>query len=105
MPYVSKSIFFCLISLVRCVWSQGIPASAEIAVPVASDQTSRQDANPASESNVTQTASLAGLPNSSPLNLFPQVCEFFFSLLILLLTVCIWYVKVGSYSVLGWSKF
>ncbi|RZR73005.1 hypothetical protein BHM03_00019113 [Ensete ventricosum] len=51
----------------------GIPATAEIAVPVDPfplSQASTQGANP---TDATASGSLSGLPNSAPLNMFPQV--------------------------------
>ncbi|XP_068647336.1 ubiquitin receptor RAD23b-like [Aristolochia californica] len=45
----------------------GIPPSAEVAVPAAGNLASGQSANP-----MAGTTPLSGLPNSSPLNLFPQ---------------------------------
>ncbi|KAJ8470573.1 hypothetical protein OPV22_024916 [Ensete ventricosum] len=50
----------------------GIPATAEIAVPVDPfplSQASTQGANP---TDATASGSLSGLPNSAPLNMFPQ---------------------------------
>ena len=47
---------------------KGIPASAEVAIPAA--------ANPLNQSGLggnATDASITGLPNSSPLDMFPQV--------------------------------
>lgn len=46
---------------------QGIPITAEVAVPAGG-----QGAN-TTEPSSTREASLSGIPNASPLNLFPQV--------------------------------
>lgn len=43
---------------------QGIPVSAEVAVPVATNT---------NEADMTGSSPLSGVPNSSPLNMFPQV--------------------------------
>lgn len=45
----------------------GIPETAEVAVPV-----SRFPANQATETGATGAAPVSGVPNSSPLNMFPQ---------------------------------
>ncbi|XP_077238204.1 rad23 UV excision repair protein family isoform X2 [Tasmannia lanceolata] len=53
----------------------GIPTAAEVAVPVArfpSNQTSDQGANTTTEPNQAGAVPISGLPNSSPLNMFPQ---------------------------------
>ncbi|KAF8392970.1 hypothetical protein HHK36_021211 [Tetracentron sinense] len=47
----------------------GIPEAAEIAVPVARSG----GVNPSTETGVAGAAPLLGVPNSSPLNMFPQV--------------------------------
>lgn len=49
------------------IYLQGIPEAAEVAVPVP-----RFPASPATETG-TATAPVSGAPNSSPLNMFPQV--------------------------------
>lgn len=43
---------------------QGIPESAEVAVPVPTNQ---------AQPGASPTAPFSGVPNSSPLNMFPQV--------------------------------
>lgn len=50
---------------------QGIPETAEIAVPMAHLPTSQ--ANDAASAAAAVTAPASGAPNTSPLNLFPQV--------------------------------
>lgn len=47
---------------------QGIPESAEVPVPVARFSTSQT-----TESGAAPAAPVSGAPNSSPLNMFPQV--------------------------------
>ena len=47
---------------------QGIPETAEVAVPVA-----RFPAGQATETGADPIAPVSGAPNSSPLNMFPQV--------------------------------
>lgn len=56
---------------------QGIPESAEVAVPVAHFPGNQATSgnNPISETVIAAPAS--GAPNSSPLNMFPQVYIFF----------------------------
>lgn len=49
------------------IYLQGIPEEAEVAVPVA-----RFPASQVTETGAA-TAPLSGAPNSSPLNMFPQV--------------------------------
>lgn len=49
-------------------FKQGIPETAEVAVPVA-----RGGVNPAAGTTAAPTAPSSGAPNSAPLNLFPQV--------------------------------
>ncbi|KAJ8641177.1 hypothetical protein MRB53_017871 [Persea americana] len=53
----------------------GIPAVTEVAIPVArvpSNQAPGQGTNTGTETNLAGAEPLSGLPNSSPLNMFPQ---------------------------------
>ncbi|WOL19044.1 ubiquitin receptor RAD23b [Canna indica] len=50
----------------------GIPASTEIAVPADPFSTSQTSAQGAHSTDVAASQSLSGIPNSSPLNMFPQ---------------------------------
>ncbi|RWR75397.1 ubiquitin receptor RAD23b-like protein [Cinnamomum micranthum f. kanehirae] len=53
----------------------GIPEVTEVAIPVSrlpSNQASSQGTNTITETNPAGAAPLSGLPNSSPLNMFPQ---------------------------------
>eukprot|EP00268_Persea_americana_P007844 TRINITY_DN1299_c0_g1_i5.p1 TRINITY_DN1299_c0_g1~~TRINITY_DN1299_c0_g1_i5.p1 ORF type:complete len:261 (-),score=56.84 TRINITY_DN1299_c0_g1_i5:548-1330(-) len=53
----------------------GIPEETEVAIPVSrfpSNQASSQGTNTITEMNPAGAAPLSGLPNSSPLNMFPQ---------------------------------
>lgn len=52
------------------VFIQGIPETAEVAVPVA-----RGGVNSAPATTAAPTAPSSGAPNSAPLNLFPQVFQ------------------------------
>ena len=57
-------------------YNQGIPEETEVAIPVSrlpSNQASSQGTNTITEMNPAGAAPLSGLPNSSPLNMFPQV--------------------------------
>lgn len=57
-------------------YNQGIPEETEVAIPVSrlpSNQASSQGTNTITETNPAGAAPLSGLPNSSPLNMFPQV--------------------------------
>lgn len=52
----------------------GVPAAAEVAVPVASNPSSQTSVGGANTTEATMAGAspLSGLPNSSPLNMFPQ---------------------------------
>lgn len=57
-------------------YNQGIPEETEVAIPVAqlpSNQALGQGTNTTTEMNPAGAAPLSGLPNSSPLDMFPQV--------------------------------
>ena len=55
--------------------SQGIPETAEVAVPVAHFPANQATSgvSPITEASAAGAAPVSGAPNSSPLNLFPQV--------------------------------
>lgn len=63
--YVLLSCKFLLLIL---IYLQGIPETAEVAVPVA-----RFPASQATETGAAGAPPVSGAPNSSPLNMFPQV--------------------------------
>ena len=68
---LSKKIILIIDNVI--ILYQGIPATTEIAVPVDPfplSQASSQGANP---TDATAPGFLSGLPNSAPLNMFPQV--------------------------------
>lgn len=63
---------FLFCALIGILFIQGIPETAEVAVPVARGGVSSAAAPPAAP-----TAPSSGAPNSAPLNLFPQVFHSF----------------------------
>ena len=58
----------CLDAVMMIFYLQGIPESAEVAMPVAHFPTSQT-----TKSGAAPVAPVSGTPNSSPLNMFPQV--------------------------------
>ena len=60
--------YICLDVVMMLFYFQGIPESAEVAVPVAHFPTSQT-----TDSGAAPVAPVSGVPNSSPLNMFPQV--------------------------------
>lgn len=67
--------FYCVNSLVwmfpvtnGVFYVQGIPESAEVAVPVG-----RFGSGQATETDASLPAPVSGAPNTAPLNMFPQV--------------------------------
>ncbi|KAK9281709.1 hypothetical protein L1049_004613 [Liquidambar formosana] len=63
----------------------GIPETAEVAVPVAHFPANQATGgvNPTTETSAAHAAPVSGVPNSSPLNMFPQVRVYFFKGLLL----------------------
>ena len=60
--------YICLDVVMMLCYLQGIPESAEVAVPVVRFPTSQT-----TETGAAPVAPVSGAPNSSPLNMFPQV--------------------------------
>lgn len=74
MPKLLIVDYICLNLVIYLIWfdltiiyMQGIPEAAEVAVPAA-----QYPSNPTETGGVT-TGVVPGVPNSSPLNMFPQV--------------------------------
>ena len=66
---------------------QGIPATAEIAVPVDPFPSSQAFAQGADSTDLAAPGHPSGAPNSSPLNMFPQV-QHYTSVRLLLFVLC-----------------
>lgn len=70
---------------------QGIPETAEVAVPVAQFPANLANSGDNTGTGAVGSGSVSGVPNSSPLNLFPQVLldHYFECSLLLMLFFCL----------------